>query len=95
MYYWDSYWIIRGLLMSEMYDTARGMIENIIELIRKYDHMPNGNRIFYITRSQPPMLMRIAADYYDLTKNISFMEANLPVSLLHHTENYSRSERKN
>jgi len=29
----DSYWIIRGLLLCEMYDTARGMIENLATLV--------------------------------------------------------------
>ena len=26
MYYWDSYWTIQGLLVSEMYDTVKGII---------------------------------------------------------------------
>lgn len=27
-YYWDTYWIIKGLLLCNMTETARGMIEN-------------------------------------------------------------------
>ena len=27
-YYWDSYFIIEGLLLSEMYETSKGMIKN-------------------------------------------------------------------
>lgn len=23
-YYWDSYWIVKGLLLSEMYNTVKG-----------------------------------------------------------------------
>ena len=29
-YYWDTYWIIEGLLVSGMRDTAKGMVENMI-----------------------------------------------------------------
>ena len=29
-YYWDSYWTIEGLLLSEMVDTVRGMLENFV-----------------------------------------------------------------
>lgn len=79
-YYWDSYWIIRGLLLSDMRDTARGMIENIVTLVDDYGHMPNGNRKFYLKRSQPPMLIQMAAEYYDVTKNSTFIKLNLPVS---------------
>jgi alpha,alpha-trehalase len=35
-YYWDSFWILKGLLFSEMYDTARGTILNLIYIVEKY-----------------------------------------------------------
>lgn len=25
-YYWDSYWIVKGLLLSEMYGTVKGKL---------------------------------------------------------------------
>ena len=28
MYYWDSYWTIQGLLVSEMPETVKGMAAN-------------------------------------------------------------------
>lgn len=49
-YYWDSYWIIEGLLLSEMYDTARGMIENLLFMVEKYGFVPNGGRVYYLNR---------------------------------------------
>jgi alpha,alpha-trehalase len=55
-YYWDSYWIIRGLLVCEMFQTARGMIENFLSIIDRYGLIPNGGRIYYLARSQPPLL---------------------------------------
>ena len=34
-YYWDSYWILNGILVCGMNSTAKGMIENYIELVRR------------------------------------------------------------
>lgn len=55
-YYWDSYWIVEGLLVSEMFSTARGVVNNLLEYASYLGFVPNGGRIYYLTRSQPPML---------------------------------------
>merc|ERR1719163_1155809 len=55
-YYWDSYWIIEGLLRSDRVELARGIVENFATLIHAYGFVPNGTRIYYTNRSQPPML---------------------------------------
>lgn len=78
-YYWDSYWIVKGLLLSDMKETARGMIENVIYLVKHLGHMPNGNRNYYSQRSQPPMLIQMAGEYFDATGNITFIKNNLEV----------------
>lgn len=49
-YYWDTYWIIEGLLLSDMKDTARGMIENLLYMVDKYGFVPNGGRVYYLNR---------------------------------------------
>lgn len=82
MYYWDSYWIVRGLLLSDMYDTARGIVENMLYLVRTYGYMPNGNRKYYLQRSQPPLLIQMAATYHSVTKDNQFIFDNLRVSVL-------------
>ncbi|XP_069362655.1 trehalase-like isoform X1 [Maniola hyperantus] len=56
-YYWDSYWIIKGLLLSEMHATATGMVTNFLNIVDKYGFIPNGGRIYYLMRSQPPLLI--------------------------------------
>ncbi|XP_023319723.1 trehalase [Eurytemora carolleeae] len=63
IYYWDTYWILRGLLVSNMLDTARGMVENLVFLLEKLGFVPNGGRVYY-TRSQPPLLASMVWDYY-------------------------------
>ncbi|XP_051859401.1 trehalase isoform X1 [Drosophila albomicans] len=71
-YYWDSYWIIRGLLHSEMYTTARGMIENFLSIVQRIGFIPNGGRVYYWGRSQPPLLTAMVKSYVDFTKDDLF-----------------------
>lgn len=54
MYYWDSYFTMLGLQTSGRHDLVRSMCENFALLIDRYGHIPNGNRSYYLSRSQPP-----------------------------------------
>ncbi|KAK6469129.1 trehalase [Huso huso] len=73
LYYWDSYWVINGLLLSEMKDTARGMIDNFFHLVRRYGFIPNGGRVYYEQRSQPPFLTLMVESYYQSTLDKEFL----------------------
>lgn len=55
MYYWDSYFTMLGLGASGRLDLMRGMADNFAYLIDTYGHVPNGNRSYYLSRSQPPV----------------------------------------
>ena len=79
LYYWDSYWIIEGLLLSEMYTTAENMILNFIHLVKEIGYVPNGNRKYYLGRSQPPMLIPMVDLYYKATRNKEFLKQNVPI----------------
>lgn len=72
-YYWDSYWIILGLLQSEMETTAKGMLRNFFSVIDRYGFIPNGGRIYYLTRSHPPLLTSMVKAYVDRTGDEKFM----------------------
>ena len=61
-YYWDSFWIIRGLLVCGMAETARGMIDNLCSMVTRLGYVPNGSRLYY-TRSQPPVLAMMVETY--------------------------------
>jgi alpha,alpha-trehalase len=54
IYYWDSYFTMQGLAVSNRYDLIEDMIDNFSFLIMHYGHIPNGNRSYYLGRSQPP-----------------------------------------
>lgn len=75
MYYWDSFFTIKGLLASQMYSTVRQMIENMGWLIETYGYVPNGNRIYYLNRSQPPLLTWCVDAYYKCTGDIEFVRS--------------------
>jgi len=50
LYYWDTYWIIEGLLISDMTNTAKGILENFLYIVKQYGFIPNGGRIYYLNR---------------------------------------------
>ncbi len=56
IYYWDSYFTALGLIESNRADLVLCMLQNFIELQKQVGCIPNGNRSYYITRSQPPIL---------------------------------------
>ncbi|EJD73652.1 trehalase, variant [Loa loa] len=73
MYYWDSFFTIKGLLASGMHNTVRGMIENMGSLIERFGYVPNGNRVYYLNRSQPPLLTWCLSAYYEATDDKEFV----------------------
>lgn len=54
IYYWDSYFTMLGLKESGETAMIENMVRNFAFLIKTYGHIPNGNRSYYIGRSQPP-----------------------------------------
>ncbi|KAF2349624.1 Glycoside hydrolase family 37 [Trinorchestia longiramus] len=76
-YYWDSYWTLDGLLLSEMNVTVRGMLDNFLDLVRQYGLIPNGGRIYYIRRSQPPYLIPMVHLYVNATGDLQFVRDNI------------------
>ena len=54
IYYWDSYFTMLGLKESGEFELMESMVKNFTHLIETYGHIPNGNRTYYLSRSQPP-----------------------------------------
>ena len=76
-YYWDSYWVVDGLLVCGMKDTVKGMIDNFIQLVKTYGFVPNGGRIYYTNRSQPPFLIPIVDLYLNDTGDEEYVKSIL------------------
>lgn len=54
VYYWDSYFTMLGLAESDHWDKISDMVDNFAYELDTWGHIPNGNRSYYLSRSQPP-----------------------------------------
>jgi alpha,alpha-trehalase len=54
IYYWDSYFTMLGLQVSGRIDMIKNMVDNFSYLIHHTGYVPNGNRTYFLGRSQPP-----------------------------------------
>jgi len=66
LYYWDTYFTNVGLLCLGEIELARHNIDNMLWLVDTYGFMPNGNRTYYLNRSQPPFLSEMVRDLYEV-----------------------------
>jgi alpha,alpha-trehalase len=67
VYYWDSYFTMLGLVESGRTDLVRSMLDNFAHLVAGVGHVPNGNRTYYLGRSQPPYLAAMVGLYATAT----------------------------
>jgi len=54
IYYWDSYFTMLGLAANGQMSMVENMVMNFAHLIDMVGYVPNGNRTYYLGRSQPP-----------------------------------------
>jgi len=59
VYYWDSYFTMLGLQVAGKMDMVRHMANNFAYLIDTIGFIPNGNRTYYLGRSQPPFFSMV------------------------------------
>ncbi len=65
IYYWDSYFTMLGLKASGKFEMLENMVNNFSYLIDTLGYIPNGNRSYFIGRSQPPfysLMIQLLAD---------------------------------
>jgi alpha,alpha-trehalase len=78
VYYWDSYFTMQGLVESGRTDLVRSMLDNFAHLIRTVGHIPNGNREYYRSRSQPPYFAAMVGLYataVDTAQALPYLDA--------------------
>ena len=61
-----------------MSNTVKGIIENFLIMVQTYGCVPNGGRIYYTKRSQPPFLTLMMKEYIDKTADVQFLRTQLP-----------------
>lgn len=65
MYYWDTYFTNKGLIIDGRAEQVKYNTDNMLFLVNKYGFMPNGNRTYYLDKSQPPFLSCMVRDVYE------------------------------
>ncbi len=73
IYYWDTYFTNLGMILIGKTEYAKNNIQNMLYLVETYGHMPNGNRTYYLNRSQPPFLSRMVRDVFEQTKDMKWL----------------------
>jgi alpha,alpha-trehalase len=64
LYYWDSYFMVQGLLDEEHKELVLGILEDLVALFNRFGIIPNGSRLYYTSRSHPPFLTSFIFDVY-------------------------------
>ncbi|GAB3878187.1 alpha,alpha-trehalase TreA [Hymenobacter segetis] len=59
VYYWDSYFTMLGLAEAGKTQLMKDITDNFAYLLGRFGFIPNGNRTYYLTRSQPPFFADI------------------------------------
>ena len=64
MFGWDSYFNGRGALASGRYEFARDLLENYLYDLEHYGKIPNSNLSYHLSRTQPPLMPRLALELH-------------------------------
>lgn len=85
IYYWDTYFTNKGLIVSGRVELAKNNCKNMLYLVEKYGYMPNGNRVWYLGGSQPPYLTLMVKDVFDVTGDVEFLKEAYPTLVKEYT----------
>ncbi|CAN0360273.1 unnamed protein product [Ectocarpus sp. 6 AP-2014] len=61
-----------------MVDTARGAVLNLLDDVDRFGFVPNGGRLYYTERSQPPLLSDMVCEVYSARPDRAFLARALP-----------------
>ncbi|KAJ1814341.1 hypothetical protein LPJ75_002811, partial [Coemansia sp. RSA 2598] len=84
IYYWDTYFTLEGLLRSGLVSIAKSNIRDLLDFVDMFGFVPNGARIYYLDRSQPPMLTLMVKLYYAYTQDEDFLQEAIPRLIREH-----------
>jgi alpha,alpha-trehalase len=65
MYYWDSYFMVQGMMDAKHEELVKGILENLMALFERFKVIPNASRTYLTGRSQPPFLTTFIFDVYE------------------------------
>jgi alpha,alpha-trehalase len=73
-FYWDSYFIILGLVKCGRVDIAKGIIDNFIFMQKRFNIIPMRNRFYNLGSSQIPFLTSMAREVNTYLKDARWMK---------------------
>ena len=65
LYYWDSYFMVQGLLDHRHQELVMGILEDLAFMFKRFKVIPNASRTYLTGRSQPPMLTTFIWDVFN------------------------------
>jgi alpha,alpha-trehalase len=79
-YYWDSYFIILGLLELGEIALAKGMVDNFSYLYQRFAIMPMRNRWANLGISQAPYFTSMIGEVYQKTQDTTWLQASTEIA---------------
>ncbi len=65
LYYWDSYFMVQGMFDLEHKELISGILEDLLYMFKRFKIIPNGSRLYYTSRTQPPFLTSFIWEVYE------------------------------
>ncbi|MCQ2742117.1 MAG: alpha,alpha-trehalase [Bacilli bacterium] len=76
LFYWDTYYTNKGLILDGYVDLAKSNTSNLLYLCNKYGHVPNSNSYPGVKHnSQPPYLHLMVKDIFAETKDLEWLRS--------------------
>lgn len=76
IYYWDSYFTMLGLKAAGKNEILENMVKNFSWLIDSFGYIPNGNRSYFIGRSQPPfysLMVKLLSEINEIETLLTYL----------------------
>lgn len=85
LYYWDTYFTSVGLIKTGRLELAEQNARNLLAQVKRFGFVPNGNRTYYLSRSQPPYLAPLVDLVASATGNNDLVQEAIPLLEREHT----------
>lgn len=80
LFYWDTYFINKGLLATGQLKLAKQNTLNLLSVVKRFGYMGNAAITSWgMNRSQPPYLSVMVRDIYTLEKDTAFLHYAYPI----------------
>ncbi|MCW3077190.1 MAG: hypothetical protein JWO32_1799 [Bacteroidetes bacterium] len=79
-FYWDSYFVILGLVRVKKVKLAKGMVDNLVYLFERFGIVPMRNRYYNLGTSQIPFLTSMAFEVFEADKDKQWLHKVINVA---------------